>query len=159
MQPQILSAKLTFSALDTPAHKEWLNLLNSESVRKHLLKHPIFDEGTLKDWLQDKIAQDRKPGCRLRAVQLEGKLAGWCGIQKESGGYEVALVLSPKYWGRGREILEVIVSWAREMGHQQLLAHLPQTRPQAKALARLFGDPIGVNTIQNHRFNTYRIEI
>ena len=150
---------LTYQAFDILYLDEWLQLLNSDLVRKHLLEHPRFTRDTLIDWLHEKINEDREPGCRLRVVHAHGKLAGWCGIQSEAGAYEVALVLSPNNWGYGREVLNEVVVWARELGHKQLFAHFLQSRPQRKALTRLFGEPIGASTIKNHVFNTYRIEI
>ncbi len=139
--------------------EEWLALLNSDLVRKHLLPHPCFTPETLKSWLQSKTNEDQKPGCRVRAIHSDGKLVGWCGIQFESGSYELALVLAPNYWGHGREVVTQLKKWAQELGHKQLLAHLPQTRPQTNALERIFGAPVAVTHIQGHIFNTYRIEI
>lgn len=150
---------LTYRTLDTFPAGEWLELLNSDVVRKHLIQHPQFRMETLETWLQSKIKEGRKPGCRLRAINSDGKLVGWCGIQTESGNYELALVLSPKYWGRGREVMNQVIQWAQELGHKQLLAHLPRTRPQTRALQRILGQPIEVSNIQGHAFNTYRIEI
>ncbi len=150
---------LTYHTVDTSTTEEWLELLNSDLVRKHLIQHPQFTTETFRIWLQSKIKLDREPGCILRAIRSDGKLIGWCGIQIESGDYELALVLSPKYWGHGREAMNQIIVWAQELGHKQLLAHLPQTRPQTKALERLFGKPIRVSNIQENVFNTYRIEI
>lgn len=150
---------LTYHAFDASPAEEWIDLLNSDLVRKHLIQHPQFTTETLKIWLQSKIKEDLEPGCRIRAIHSDGKLVGWCGIQFESSNYELALVLSPKYWGHGREAVNQVIKWAQELGHKQLLAHLPQTRPQTKALERLFGQPIGASNIQGHVFNTYRIVI
>ena len=150
---------LTYHTFDTSPAEEWIELLNSDLVRKHLIQHPQFTTETLIIWLQSKIKEDQDPGCRIRAIHSDGKLVGWCGIQIESSNYELALILSPKYWGHGREAINQVIKWAQELGHKQLLAHLPQTRPQTKALERLFGQPIGVSNIQGHVFNTYRIEI
>ena len=150
---------LSYQTFDTSLAEEWLELLNSDMVRKHLLQHPQFTPESCITWLQMKITEDQKPGCRIRAIYSDGKLAGWCGIQIESGTYELAVVLSPQYWGHGREVKNQVIKWAKELGHKQLYAHLPQTRPQTKALARLFGAPIGVSNIQNQFFNTYRIEV
>ena len=150
---------LTYHTIDTSRTEEWLQLLNSDLVRKHLIQHPRFTMETFGIWLQSKIKADQQSGCILRAIQSDGNLIGWCGIQIESGDYELALVLSPKYWGHGREVTNQIVVWAQELGHKQLFAHLPQTRPQTKALERLFGKPIRVSRIHENVFNTYRIEI
>lgn len=150
---------LTYHTFDTSPTEEWLDLLNSDLVRKHLIQHPQFTTKTLRIWLQSKIKVDQYPGCRLRAIHSDGKLVGWCGIQIESGNYELALVLAPKYWGRGREVMNQVIKWGQELGHKQLLAHLPRTRPQTRALEKLFGQPVGVSDIQEHVFNIYRIEI
>jgi len=150
---------LTYHKINTSPSEEWLELLNSDLVRKHLMQHPLFTTDTFRIWLQSKIKVDQEPRCILRAIRSDGKLIGWCGIQIESGDYELALVLSPKFWGHGREVMSQIKLWAQELGHKQLLAHLPQTRPQTKALERLFGKPIRASNIQENVFNTYRIEI
>lgn len=150
---------LTYHTFDTSPSEEWIELLNSDLVRKHLIQHPKFVAETLEIWLQSKIREDQGPGCRIRAIHSDGKLVGWCGIQIESGNYELALVLAPEYWGRGREVINQVIKWAQELGHKQLLAHLPQTRSQTKALERLFGRPIGISKIKGHVFNTYRIAI
>lgn len=148
---------LTYHTFDSSPAEEWIELLNSDLVRKYLIQHPPFTAENLKVWLQSKIKEDQEPGCRIRAIHSDGKLVGWCGIQIESGNYELVLVLSPNYWGYGREATNEVINWAQELGHKQLLAHLPQTRPQTKALERLFGQPIGVSNIQGHDFKTYRI--
>ena len=150
---------LTYHTFDTSPTEEWLELLNLDPVRKHLIEHPKFTTETLESWLQTKIKADSEPGCILRAIRSDGKLVGWCGIQMESGDYELAIVLSPKSWGHGREAMNQIKMWAQEFGHKQLLAHLPRTRPQTKALEKLFGKHVRITNIQGNVFNTYRIEI
>lgn len=150
---------LTYHKLDASPDDAWLALLNSAEVRKHLLKHPQFTEETVRDWIQDKISKDIQPGCRIRAIHHDGRLAGWCGIQPESGIFELAIVIAPAYWGYGREVMNQVKIWAQELGHRELFAHLSSTRSQTRALARLLGQPVGVTSIQDHVFNTYRIEI
>lgn len=150
---------LSYHEFDSSLAEEWIKLLNSELVRKHLIQHPPFTTESVKVWLQSKIKEDQESGCRIRAIHSNGELVGWCGVQRQSGNYEIALVLSPAYWGRGREVAKQIIKWAQELGHNELLAHLPLTRPQTKALERLFGQPIGSTNIHGHIFNTYRIEI
>ena len=150
---------LTYHEFYTSSTEEWVELLNLDMVRKHLIKHPMFTTESVKVWLQSKIKMNQERSCILREIRNEGKLIGWCGIQIESGDYELALVLSPKYWGHGRDAINQLKIWAQELGHNQLLMHIPQTRPQKKALERLFGKPIKVSNIKDSIFNTYRIEI
>lgn len=150
---------LTYHPLEASSAQEWLELLNADRVRKHLVAHPRFTPRTLDAWLRTKTEQDQQPGCRVRGIRNGGTLVGRCGIQHEAGGYELALVLSPDSWGLGREVLVGLKAWARELGHQQLLAHLPRTRPQTRALARLFGQPTGVTEIAGCTFDPYRIDL
>lgn len=50
------------------------------------------------------------PGARVRAEAffIDGKFAGWGGLQPEDGDADVAVVLHPDYWGKGRAIYEEI---------------------------------------------------
>ena len=150
---------LSYQTLGSSPTEEWLELLNSDLVRRHLVQHHPFTVESFDGWIERKVTEDQTPGCRLREIHCGGRLAGWCGIQFESGAFEIALVLSPAYWGRGREVVNEVKEWAREMGHKQLLAHFPQSRPQTKALTKLFGQPIRVTNIQEHVFVTYCVEI
>ena len=128
-------------------------------MRKHLISHPRFTPQTFEAWLAEKVIAGKAPGCRLREIHEGGKLAGWGGIQCEAGEFEVALVLAPTSWGGGHEIVTTIRRWAREMGHAYLLAHFPESRPQARALKKLFGQPIATHQIDETVFVTYRVEV
>ena len=110
---------LTYHHFDAALTEEWLEFLNSDLVRRHLIPHPLFTPESLRAWLQPKTEANQVPGCRVRAIQSGGELAGWCAIQFE----------------------------------------LPATRPQSRAITKLFGNPLGVSTIHGHVFNTYPIEI
>lgn len=151
--------KLTYHSLQASPADAWLALLNSTTVRRHLLPHPPFTAESVNDWLTSKSRADQVPGCRVRAILSGTELVGWCAIQQESGSYELAIVLSPKYWGHGRMVMNEVLGWARELGHTHLFVHLPTTRQKTRAISKLLGDPVAATVIHDHAFNTYRIEV
>jgi hypothetical protein len=62
-----------------------------------------------------KLGVDARPGCRVRAIFLDGTLAGWCGIQPDDEGVELAIVLAKAGWGSGVAIFNEMMGWARSL--------------------------------------------
>ena len=91
---------------------------------------------SISTWIAEKIALDQSPGCRIRAVVVDGELSGWCGIQPDDQGHELAIVLSQPAWGQGRSIFKQLLTWAKELGHKEVLFHLLETRPEYRALQK-----------------------
>lgn len=150
---------LTYHPIDAVTSQELLALLNDPAVRRHLIEHPLFTEQSALDWAAAKAAEDALPGCRIRAIRDGATLAGWGGIQRHDGVYELAIVLAPAYWRHGAAVMSTMKRWAAEAGHQQLVIHLPQSRPQQRAIAKLLGQPVHTTTIGGQAFNTYHIPI
>ena len=46
---------------------DFLPLLNSQKIRKHLIEHELFTIETLTIWMNSKIEVDVTSGCRVRA--------------------------------------------------------------------------------------------
>ena len=110
--------------------EELLEILNDTLLRKHLVAHAVFDTFSIREWMDQKNQSDSIPGCRVRAVSIDGELAGWCGIQPDDGGFEIAVVLSRRFWGSGISVFKALMHWARELGHQEIKFHLLETRPE-----------------------------
>ena len=81
-----------------------LPILNKPSTRTHLMPHDEFGLASVTSWVDSKSEVDAQKGCRVRAILVEGNLAGWCGIQLEQGKYELAIVLEDNYWGIGKNV-------------------------------------------------------
>ena len=116
--------------------KDFLEIVNEDSLRTHLIDHPYFDRASLQEWMKEKISIDKKQGCRVRAVYIDGVLAGWCGIQPDNKGFEIAIVIAKKFWGCGLPIFKALMCWAYELGHKEILFHLLDSRPEYKALKK-----------------------
>ena len=109
---------------------DFISVLNDEKIRNHLVAHDFFDSVTIREWVKEKTKHDNMSGCRIRAIIVDSKLAGWCGIQKDNENYEIAMVISKKYWGLGTLVFRDLRSWAKELGHNEVTVHLLETRPE-----------------------------
>ena len=103
-------------------------VVNEDSIREHLVDHPRFNITNIKEWIEDKIETDAMQGCKVRVVSIGGELAGWCGIQPDDYGFEIAIVISQRFWGSGIPIFKTLMLWANELGHKEVLFHLLDTR-------------------------------
>ncbi|MDM5062786.1 N-acetyltransferase [Aeromonas salmonicida] len=125
--------------------EDFLPLVNDETVRKHLIDHPPFDAASVRAWMDGKIRIDMLPGCRVRALVIDGALVGWCGIQPDGEGVEIA-------------IFKEMMGWARSMGHREVLFHLLDTRPAYRFLARR-STRVKKTTLSGRGFTTYYLSV
>ena len=147
------------SRIDYPAFSHahadsLLATLNDAQLRRHLVVHDAFDATSIRAWIDGKIAADTLPGCRVRIVCIDGKTAGWCGIQRDDDGHEIAIVLSPRFWGHGIAIFKTLMHWAAELGHREVRFHLLETRREYAALRRM-ARTVSTSTLLGRRFTTY----
>lgn len=137
---------------------EFLAVLNEDALRKHLIDHAYFDSDSIREWMEHKVKIDSLNGCRIKAVYIGRVLAGWCGIQPDENGFEVAIVLSKKFWGFGIKIFKTLMCWARELGHEEIRFHLLDSRPEYKALEKM-ADRVQKTKLLGRVFTTYYISI
>lgn len=137
---------------------DFMTLLNKQKIREHLIEHELFDESTTNEWLNSKIKIDSSPGCKVRAILINQKLAGWCGIQLEGDKYEIAIVLDDNYWGLGKIIFSEIMSWAKEIGHKTICIHLLNTRPEYRFLKKMSTN-VYKSELLGRKFTTYELEV
>tara|TARA_R110002124_G_C8669062_1_gene491036 strand:- start:139 stop:603 length:465 start_codon:yes stop_codon:yes gene_type:complete len=138
--------------------EDFMAVVNEDSLRTHLIDHPYFDETSLQAWMEDKINTDAIHGCRIRAVYIGGALAGWCGIQPEDNGFELAIVISKKFWGFGIPIFKTLMCWAKELGHKEILFHLLESRPEYKALNKM-STKVHKTELAGRCFTTYYVAV
>ena len=115
---------------------DFIPVLNAEEIRNHLVSHDLFDSVTICEWVKEKTKCGDTPGCRVRAIIVDNKLAGWCGIQKDNENYEIAMVISKSHWGIGTSVFQDLKSWAKELGHNEVTIHLLETRPEYRFLTK-----------------------
>jgi len=146
---------IKFSEVD-PDHL--LPLLNKQTTRAHLIDHALFDLATVRLWMQEKLALDATPGCKVRAILADKTLAGWCGIQLEQGAYELAIVIDDKYWGIGTSVFADMMVWAKALGHASIRIHLLHTRREYKFLHKM-AKRVYESKLLGRRFTSYELEV
>lgn len=146
---------LSFNQVDL---ESFLSIVNEDSLRTHLIDHPYFDSTSLQLWIEEKINLDSRQGCRVRAVYIDGVLAGWCGVQPDNNGFELAIVISQKFWGYGISIFKSLIGWAKDMGHEEVLFHLLDSRPEYKALYKI-SSRVNKTEQLGRIFTTYHIPV
>lgn len=145
---------IEFRGFESVAPDALLQIVNQDALRMHLVDHDYFDRDSLRVWMNAKIELEKVPGCRIRGVYVDGSLAGWCGLQPDDSGVELAIVLSQPFWGAGISIFRSMMGWARDLGHEEVLFHLLESRPEYRSLNRL-ADRVVKTELMGRRFTTY----
>ncbi|EAR10639.1 GNAT family N-acetyltransferase [Reinekea blandensis] len=149
---------LSFIGFDQVDVDGLLSIVNEDALRTHLIDHPYYDRESLKAWMDEKVKVDSMPGCRVRAVFVDEELAGWCGIQPDDQGFELAIVISQRFWGIGIAIYKTLIGWAKELGHKEVLFHLLDSRPEYQALNKMASKVYKTEQL-GRRFTTYCIPL
>lgn len=149
---------IEYRALNQVDPAPLLSLLHKERVRSHLINHQRFDSKSLQLWIKTKIEMDATPGCRVRAIVVDGQCIGWCGIQHDNGEYEIAAVLDDSHWGLGRKIFRDLMAWAKELGHKTVSIHFLHTRPEYKFLKKI-AQSVHESQILGNKFTTYTLAV
>ncbi len=128
---------IKFDRLKNISNKEIIELNTNERVLKQmpLATGIIFDEEKCISWVKEKEKQWIEYGYGPWAFIVDGKFAGWGGLQYEDGEADLALVLHPQYWGLGKQIFDEIIKKAfTEMGFESITILLPPTRTKLKGI-------------------------
>lgn len=151
-------SNIKFISFDHVDPNNLIVILNEDALRTHLIDHPSFDTKSIQRWMEDKKGVDAIEGCRVCAVFIDGELAGWCGIQPDDKGFELAIVLSQRFWGNGIAIFNTLMLWAKELGHSEVLFHLLDSRPENKALYKM-ATKVSKTQLSGRYFTTYYIPV
>ena len=151
-------AFLEYKPLDQISAEEFIPLLNDARIRRHLMPHQPFDLEMVTSWIHAKLDVDATPGCRVRAVVADERLAGWCGIQWEDGNHEIAIVLEHRSWGLGKQVFQEVMAWARMFNHQIVVIHLLHTRPEYRFLRKI-ASKVYQSEVSGNRFLTYELPV
>lgn len=118
----------------------------------------MFDIDTTAAWMKSKIEIDASHGCKVRAINLDNQLIGWCGIQLEDGKYKIAIVIDDNSRGLGIKIFHEIMRWTKVIGHKEVYIHLLHTRPKYKFLQKL-SKRVYESELFGSKFNTYQLAV
>lgn len=150
---------LEFRRLQEINRAEIIALNTNPFVRRQMpLSDGDFDESKCREWVEAKEKQWNDYGYGPWAFMIDGKFAGWGGLQYENGDADLGLVLYPDYWGMGKTIYKEVIRRAfGEMGFESLTILLPPTRTHVKGIFRLGFQSDGEVEIDGERFIRYRL--
>ena len=133
-------------------------LLNEPRNTRHMPLSNPFTPESAREWVQAKDGQWAEHGYGPWAVLVDGDFAGWGGFQREPNGADFALVLLPRYWGRGAAITRALLERGfTELGLTDVLIALPYSRSPDRAVARLGFQPAGEVDYGGVGFRQYRL--
>jgi len=151
--------KLEFKQLGEIDRSEYVALNTHPLVMKQMpLSSSDFDDAACKEWIAGKERMWQEHGYGPWAFVIDGKFAGWGGLQPEEGDADLGLVLHPDYWGYGQVIYKEIIRRAfEEMGFKSVIILFPPTRTRIKGILRLGFKEDGELEIGGERFIRYRL--
>lgn len=150
---------LEFKRMSEVDNGEYIALNLNPLVRRQMpLTDDNFGEKECQEWVASKEKQWDEHGYGPWAFIIDGKFAGWGGLQYENGDADLGLVLHPDYWGTGKVIYEEIIKRAfGEMKLESVTILFPPTRTRIKGIFRLGFQEDGEVEIEGERFIRYRL--
>ncbi len=151
---------IEFKPLSEVDPSDIIELLNDPRVRHQMpLTSDNFGAAECEGFIAAKERLWAEHGYGPWAIVVDGKFAGWGGLQPEQGEADLALVLHPTYWGMGKPIYDEIIKRAfGEMGLESVTILFPPTRTRIKGILRLGFKPDGEVELGGERFIRYRLQ-
>ncbi|KTD62160.1 GNAT family N-acetyltransferase [Legionella spiritensis] len=115
-----------------------IELLNNPIVQRHMpLSSQGFDEKQYNTFIASKEDIWEKHGFGPWAYFIDGNFAGWGGIQPDEENFELALVLSPAYWGYGKKIYKDMIEEAfHKLNLDSVTILFPPSRTRIKGILK-----------------------
>ncbi|MET3768573.1 RimJ/RimL family protein N-acetyltransferase [Marisediminicola sp. UYEF4] len=151
---------LELARLTDVATDDLVALMTHPLMRRHMpLLGDRFTESDARAFVACKERLWAEHGYGPWAIYPDGRFAGWGGLQPEAGDADLARVLHPHFWGRGRQIYDEFIRRAfGEMGFVRVTALLPSSRVAPRALERLGFRRDGEVDLNGERFARYVLE-
>lgn len=154
-----MHGEIHFRRLPEIAPTDIIELMNDPEVRRHLpLARDHFGPSDCERFVRSKERMWHERGFGPWAFVQDGEFIGWGGLQPEGDDADLGLVLRPQSWGVGRQLYEIIVSFAfQELALDSVIALLPPTRSRGGGLERLGFKPDGEALVAGERFVRFRL--
>lgn len=150
---------VTFKRLTEVNKADIIDLMNEPALKRHMpLLDERFDEAACETFIAAKERLWEEHGYGPWAFVVDGRFAGWGGLQPEGDEVDLAMVLHPDYWGLGETLYRKIIDRAfGQMGFESVIALLPPSRRRDRAMRRLGFQPEGEIELYGERFLRYRL--
>ena len=150
---------IRFKRLPEVEPADLIALMNAPRVQRHLpLASGPFGPAECAAFVAEKERLWVEHGYGPWAFEVDGRFAGWGGLQPFGGDLDLGLVLRPAFWGLGRTLYARFVATAfNVLGAPSVIVLLPPSRLQVSGIQRLGFQPDGDVTIAGHPFRRYRL--
>lgn len=150
--------EVEFKRLTEVSLVDLAELFNHPDVRRHLpLAEGRFTAERCASFVLEKERMWDEHGYGPWAFFVEGRFAGWGGLQPEGPDADFGLVLHPRFWGLGPAlVLEILRRAFEEMGCDSVTILLPPSRTRIRALKRIGFERDGSVASGGERFARYR---
>ena len=150
---------IEFKRLSEVDKADLIDLMNDPRVRRQMpLTTDNFSDVDCDGFVAAKEQLWVEHGYGPWAFVVDGRFAGWGGLQPEHDDVDLALVLHPHAWGLGKHIYDEIIRRAfGEMGFESVTILFPPSRTRIKGILRLGFQPDGDVEIGGERFIRYRL--
>ena len=150
---------LEFKRLPDARPADIIELMNNPKVRAQMpLTKDNFNEEDCAAFVTGKEKLWKEHGFGPWAFFFDSEFAGWGGLQPEAGEADLALVLHPDFWGKGKQIYDEIIKRAfGEMGLESVVIFFPPTRTRIAAIYRLGFEKEGEVELYGETFICYRL--
>ena len=151
--------QITFTRLTEADPADLVKLMNDPLVRRQMpLTSDGFDLADAAEFVVGKESLWNEHGFGPWAIWIDGRFAGWGGLQPEGSEAEIALVLHPEFWGRGRSVYDRIIKIAfGEMGLRSVVIYFPPSRTRVRGIQRLGFVREGEEEVWGETFVRYRL--
>ena len=150
---------IEFKHLSEAYKEDIIELMNNPLVRRQMpLTSDNFDEDDYEAFIAGKQKLWDEFGYGPWAFMVDGRFAGWGGLQPEGEDVDLAIVLHPDFWGMGKSIYDLIIEYAfEERGFDSVIILLPPSRTRIKGVLRLGFEQDGEMAFFGERFIRYRL--
>ena len=150
---------IQFKRLTEVEKADLIELMNHPQVRRLMpLATGPFDEAACEGFIAAKERLWTEHGYGPWAFVVDGRFAGWGGLQPEDGDTDLGLVLHPDHWGIGKALYDRIIECAfGEMGFDSVSILFPPSRTRIKGILQLGFRPDGETEIGGEQFIRYRL--
>ena len=154
-----MSRSIAFTRLPEADPVAIVRLMNDPLVRRQMpLTDDGFDVAAATAWVADKEALWAEYGFGPWAIWIDGRFAGWGGVQPEGDEADLALVLHPDFWGTGKAVFQRIIDLAfGEIGLASIVIYFPPTRTRVRGILRAGFVREGEHDLYGETFVRYRL--
>lgn len=155
----MILAILSLKPFDLPTIDQYRRLICDPAVTRHMpLAETAYSDDWISSWINAKKAIWPQANFGPWSLWSANEFAGWCGLEPDGEHLSVGIVLHKKFWGRGEEVLELMLeAWGDKLKGRKLVVEFPQSRKSERWALNLGLNPMDTISIGETLFLRYEL--